>query len=53
MIKYNATATLLLSADHRLAAKRVRDEIAAMPDQATAVALIESLPQNKRLSLAD
>jgi hypothetical protein len=49
----DAAAALLLSADHRLAAKRVRDEIAVLPDQAIAVALIESLPQNKRLSLAD
>jgi UDP:flavonoid glycosyltransferase YjiC (YdhE family) len=44
---------LLASADHRQAAERIKGEIAAMPGLKTAVALLESLVQDKGAPLAN
>jgi UDP:flavonoid glycosyltransferase YjiC (YdhE family) len=43
----DTAAALLMSASHRQAASRVRDEIAALPGQATAVALLNKLARER------
>lgn len=47
-----AAAFLLASSDHWLRASRVRDEIAALPGQATAVALLNRLARRRAPHLA-